>query len=271
MSTYNRDNLHDREKRAVFVIDESACFEKQLCRDMSQVELSVPIFGKELNLTIGFLDSPVRICDFVPLAQSLCDKIISVMLSEAQNLGWKVPCKKGCGFCCKNLVPLSAPEALWLSEEICELPKSEQKVLQRSIEFARRKLLSVTPPEFAEPNLQQEISDWYAGLNLTCPFLVDNSCAIYKFRPLACREHIVTGKSGCDQSHNQVVQPPVSILEAVSQLCAQFGESQTNTIMLPVSLAWVHSVKDQKVGTYYMSQLLGKLIEIMEQQAVKTV
>jgi Fe-S-cluster containining protein len=271
MCAYSVNNLHNEGKQAVFLIDESACFEKQLCGQMSQIELSIPIFGKELELTIGFLDMPVRICDFIPLAQGLCDKIISTTLSEAQNLGWKVPCKKGCGFCCKNLVPLSAPEALWLSEEICRLPKSEQKVLQRSIEFARRKLLSVAPPELAEPDMQQEISDWYSGLNLTCPFLVDNSCAIYRFRPLACREHTVTGTSGCGKSHNQVIRPPVSILEAVAQLCAQFGESQTDAIMLPVSFAWVQSAKEQKVGTYYMSQLLGKLIEIMEQQAVKTV
>jgi Fe-S-cluster containining protein len=263
------NKLHNENQQAVFVIDESACFEKQFCEQMSQVELSVPIFGKELNLTIGFVDAPVRICDFIPVAQCLCDKIVGVMLSEAQNLGWNVPCKKGCSSCCKNLVPLLAPEALWLSEEIHKLPKSEQKVLQRSIEFARRKLLSVAPPHLTEPDMPQEISDWYSSLNLVCPFLVENSCSIYKLRPLACREHIVAGKSGCDKSHNQLIQPPVSILEAFSQLCARFGENQTDAIILPVSFAWVQSAKDQRVGTYYMSQLLKGLIEIIEQQIVR--
>ncbi|MDD5135136.1 MAG: YkgJ family cysteine cluster protein [Phycisphaerae bacterium] len=259
----------NEKKEAIFLIDESARFEEQLCGRMARVELSVPIFGKDLNLTIGFLDMPVRICDFIPVAQALCDKIVDATLNEAQKLGWNVPCKKGCGFCCKNLVPISEPEAMWLSQEFAGLPKSEQKVLQRSIEFARRKLLSVAPPQLTEPDIPQEISDWYSNLDLVCPFLVENSCSIYRLRPLACREHIVAGLAGCGQSQNQIVRLPISILESVSKLCDRFGEGQTDAIMLPISFAWVQSKKNRKVGTYYMSQLLESLVEIMEQQTVR--
>lgn len=264
------DKTHLQPENAVFLLDESADFDSQLCRDTARVCLNITIFGKGLNLTIGFLDVPVRIRDIIPLAQALCDKIISTTLASAKNLGLHIPCKKGCCLCCKNLVPLSSPEALWLNEEINRMSAHEQKVLHRSIEFARRKLLATKPPDFSEKTSKRDISNWYAGLNLTCPFLVENICDIYKSRPLACREHIVAGARRCNESSNQntqILKPPVSVLEAVAQLYAEFEEDPTGAIMLPIVVEWAESVKNTEPKTYYMSHLLGRLVDILEHQA----
>ena len=264
------DKAHLQTENAVFLLDESADFNEQLCRDTARVCLNITIFGKELNLTIGFLDVPIRICDIIPVAQAICDKIISTTLASAESLGLHIPCKKGCNLCCKNLIPLSVAEALWLNEEISRMPGYEQKVLHRSIEFARRKLLATKPPDFSEKNSKQDVSNWYAGLNLTCPFLAENMCDIYKSRPLACREHIVTGTRHCDGTNaqnTQVLKPSVSVLEAVAQLYAEFEEDHTDAIMLPIAMEWAESVKSTESKTYYMSHLLGRLVEILEQQA----
>ena len=266
------DKTHLQTENAVFLLDESADFNEQLCRDTARVCLNITIFGKELNLTIGFLDVPVRIRDIIPVAQAICDKIINTTFTSAKNLGLNIPCKKGCSLCCKNLVPLSAPEALWLNEEISRMPVYEQKVLHRSIEFARRKLLATKPPDFSGKNSKQDISNWYAGLNLTCPFLAENICDIYKSRPLACREHIVTGTRHCcpGSQNTQILKPPVSMLEAVAQLYAELEEDHTDAIMLPIVVEWAESVKNTEPKTYYMSHLLGRLVEILEQQAGKS-
>lgn len=255
----------------VFVIDESTQFDCHLCENLTQRTLNLTIFGKQLSLVIGFVDAPMRICDIVPLAQGLCDKIVAATIAEAELLGWKTPCKKGCWSCCKNIVPVSAPEALWLYEEISRRPKSEQKVLQRSIEFARRKLLAASPPEIpnntADEKPEQEISDWYSRLGIVCPFLAEKVCQIYRLRPLACREHIVTGNQPCSKQETQVLQLPVSILEATACLCKELGENQTDAIMLPIALQWAQSVKDIEAKTYYASELVDRLIGIIYQQA----
>lgn len=272
MYATDTDKTHLLTENAIFLLDESADFDEQLCRDTARVCLNITIFGKELNLTIGFLDVPVRICDIIPVTQALCDRIVSTMLISAKNIGLNIPCKKGCSLCCKNLVPLSAPEALWLDEEISRMPGYEQKVLHRSIEFARRKLLATRPPDFSEKNSKRDISNWYAGLNLTCPFLAENVCDIYKSRPLACREHLVTGTRHCDGSNAQNIQilkPPVSVLEAVAQLYAELEDDRTDAIMLPIVTKWAESVKNTEPKIYYMSHLLGRLVEILEQQAGK--
>lgn len=41
-----------------------------------------------------------------------------------------------------------------------------------------------------------DLSRWYSGLDLPCPFLAERSCSIYPFRPLACREHLAAGRAG---------------------------------------------------------------------------
>jgi Fe-S-cluster containining protein len=233
---------------AAFVIDESDRFDNNLCNELNRTSLNIDIFGKELNLIIGFADVPVQICDIVPPAQAICDIIVKAAISQAQKSGQNTHCRKGCN-CCRNSVPMSIPEALWLCREINLMPNSERKVLQRSIELARRKQISV------------------------CPFLSDNTCTIYYSRPLACREHIVTGSNLCDASDNQNSRPlqlPVSMLESVICLCGELDENITETIMLPAAIGWAQNSKDLLTKTYNMSELLGRLVDIIHQRSEKT-
>lgn len=241
------NKLKTQKHCAAFIIDESDKFDDNLCDGLSRVNLNIDIFGKELNLTIGFADVPVQICDIVPPAQAICDRIVKTAADQAQKSGWNIPCQKGCT-CCRNPVPMSAPEALWLCREINLMPNNERKVLQRSIELARRKQ------------------------NLACPFLSENSCMIYRSRPLACREHIVAGPNFCnasDNQNNQLLQLPVSILEAVIRLCGELEENTTEAIMLPAAIGWAQNSKDLLTKTYHMSELLNRLVDIIHQQSEK--
>ena len=248
------DGINNEKESAVFVIDESACFDDHICKNLKQVHLNLAIFGKDLNLTVGFVDSPVRICDIIPPAQALCDRIVKTAVTEAKILGWKMPCTKGCNSCCRNPIPLSVPEALWLNEEINRMPKNERKVLQRSVELAYRRLISAETFDFI------------------CPFLSENACMIYRSRPLACREYVVTGDHPCDtqgNQRNQILQLPVSILKAITCLYSELEENEIETMMLPTAIHQAKKTENHKTKTYYMSELLDKLIGIVHQQTEK--
>jgi hypothetical protein len=246
----NSTNKPETQKHsAAFVIDESDKFDNNLCNKLSQLNLNIDIFGKELNLTIGFTDGLVQICDIVQPAQAICDRIVKTAITEAKTLGRKIPYTKGC--CCQNPVAISAPEALWLSKEIDFLPNNERKVLQRSIEFARKKLLSA---KFS---------------NFTCPFLLEKLCMIYRLRPLVCREHIVISSCCCNTEDNQPLQLPVSIFEAVACLCGELEGNITEARMLPMAIYWAQNSKDSLTKTYHMSELLGRLVDIIHRQAEK--
>jgi Fe-S-cluster containining protein len=247
MCANSANELKTQKHCAAFVIDESDKFDNNLCDGLSRVNLNIDIFGKELNLTIGFADVPVEICDIIPPAQALCDIIVKTAATEAKKLSWEIPFTNACD-CCKNSIPLPMPEALWLNKEIKQMPNSERKVLQRSIELARRKQ------------------------NLACPFLSENICMIYHSRPLACREHIAAGSNSRNASDNQnsrLLQLPVSILEAVICLCAELEENITEAIMLPAAISWAQNSKDRLTKTYHMSELLGRLVDIIHRQSEK--
>lgn len=210
---------------AAFIIDDSNKFEDNPAEKLSKVDFNADIFGKKLKLTIGFADEPVQICDIVPAAQALCDIIVKA--SGGQQNTHRKKCRG-----CRNCAAVSAPEALWLQREINLMPNSERKVLQRSIELARRKE------------------------NPLCPFLSEDTCTIYNSRPLVCREY-----------NNQL---PVSIFEAITCLCSELDESLSETIVLAEAIRWAQNSKDLLSKTYNMSELLGRLAEIIHQQSEKT-
>ncbi len=241
MCANNINNLKTQKYCAAFVIDKSEKFDNNLCDELSRVNLNIDIFGKELNLTIGFADVSVQICDIVPPAQAICDIIINAVVSQAQESGQNIHRKKSCSYCCRNPAPMSAPEALWLCREINLMQNKERKVLQRSIELARRKQISV------------------------CPFLSENVCTIYHLRPLACREHIITSLN----FNNASDKLPASMLESVTCLCGELNENITETIMLPAAISWAQNSKDLLSKTYNMSELFGRLIDIIHRQSEK--
>jgi uncharacterized protein len=73
-------------------------------------------------------------------------------------------CKKGCSHCCHVSVPIADFEARYIGENINTAPVS----LQHSIRHDLSEFSDKTP----------------------CPFLKDNACSIYEFRPMTCRIHV---------------------------------------------------------------------------------
>jgi Fe-S-cluster containining protein len=76
--------------------------------------------------------------------------------------GPRSACRRGCSHCCHTPVLL---------------PEQEAELIGRKIGVKPRRLEGITQPH--------EIG---AGYDNPCPFLKDNACSIYEWRPLACRQ-----------------------------------------------------------------------------------
>lgn len=78
-----------------------------------------------------------------------------------------IKCKKGCAYCCKEgEYPLSELEYINLMLSYTKLSNEEKIIIEQNIESL----------------LTQNRQKFYS-----CPFLVDNECAVYEARPLICR------------------------------------------------------------------------------------
>jgi Fe-S-cluster containining protein len=98
-------------------------------------------------------------------------------LESADPLPRPVPCATGCIYCCHNQVQVTPPEAFVMAQVILRyLPGPRQEALKE------RALRSAA---FRVGKSQAELAA--LRKDLPCPFLEEDRCAVYPWRPLVCR------------------------------------------------------------------------------------
>lgn len=84
-------------------------------------------------------------------------------------------CRKGCSWCCHQVVAATAPEVLWAARHIREeLDKDAQQRVRARIESGVHQTRGIANAERMDRRL-------------ACALLDDGACAIYEARPLQCR------------------------------------------------------------------------------------
>ena len=215
------------------------------------IGLELEILGRQLHFRLCATNTRARLPDIVPAARTLSRMITDVVLENVQRNGGHIPCKRGCTHCCRSIIPLAVPEMLFLAESIQRMAHPRCKALQRSFLVAARRLLRKPPPaaflthqvsDSSERSNELElISTWYQSLKLDCPLNSQGICAIYRYRPLACREHFVYGAAeGCTagSSAAEVVDIPIRMVDALVHLSADLEENKPEAIMMPLLFVW---------------------------------
>ena len=221
--------------------------------------------------TVSLPVVPTRPRELVPLALALADAAAEDAARRVAAEGGTVSCKKGCAACCRYLVHVSESEAYYLHELVERLPQPRRSQVRERFAEARRRLQQAG---FLE-TLQQfpvwtgreirERGQAYHALQLSCPFLEDESCSVYADRPIACREYLVTSPpeycASADRTAIRGVSMPVSFFAGL----ARFGvpaEAKTLHRWVPLVLAleWAESHVDRNASRP-AEQLLNEFIE----------
>ena len=241
--------------------------------------LELEILGEPVSLDLKVADSPARLSDLAPLARTISAKLALATSERLRTNGRCVTCRKGCSACCSYLVPLSVPEAFRIAEELPMMPAGENGTMIQSSLDACRTILDRVPgnldtQEPAETNhtvRSKQLGHWYAGLGLACPFLSNGLCVPYEQRPIACREHMVTGPAdSCDVANSNepdVVKMPVSVLECLGQLTAELEQSEVEAVMLPLALPWAHENIDRSRRTWPAVTVVERFVRILHDRA----
>jgi len=240
------------------------------------IPFQIDVLGRPLRLSFEVVRECVRLVDLVPLARAVCSEVTETFLDELRRSGHSLPCRKGCTACCYYLVPLSVPEALVLVEQTSVMPQPQRASLIEACMSSAGRILEKGPdlfgsgyftPSQSPDDTAVAVADWYAGLELDCPFLSDGLCTIYAERPLACREHFATG-SPCRYadlaSLGQSTTPAtVSVLSALAELTAHLEHSSLETIMLPLLFAWAEHNAGRSKQTWPAVFVAGTFAEIL--------
>jgi len=228
-------------------------------------------------------NSLAGLMDLVPLARMLSTRIGTRTINQATSAGTSVPCRKGCGACCKYLVPLSVPEALCLGRQIGPLLEKRNATVAQGLATAANCILegwsesrfSHDAPNYSgsEPDIES-VGQWYAELGLNCPFLCDGLCTIYDTRPIACREHTVLGTSGdCDGFHpgcGNHLRMPVRVLDALAQLAARMEQTDVQAVMMPLVPFWYEENCHRELQTWPAPDLVACFLDCLAETASET-
>ena len=139
----------------------------------------------------------------LPLAQAVTDAAVSGAVDDATAHGLNIPCQAGCGACCRQLVPLTEPEAYHIRDLVEALPEPRRTaVLARFTEAKERLRAAGLMETIFRPEEWSLDPPWplgfrYFELRIPCPFLENESCSIHAQRPLICREYVVVTPADC--------------------------------------------------------------------------
>jgi len=211
------------------------------------VQLSDP--GGTIRGQVQIDTGPMRLADLVPTAYELTMVLAGRANRREEQAGRSISCRAGCGACCRQLVPLSPPEAFFLADVIATFEDGPRNRLMERFddivdELKRRDMMAemldptVSP---SDPALKTGLR--YFALQKACPFLVDESCAIHSVRPVACREYNVTSPTEwctAPYAHDIAKVPmPLPLSLPLVRMSAELFGSKPQLVPLPLVPHWV--------------------------------
>ncbi len=196
-----------------------------------------------LRLTVGDLrivhpitvpSTPVPAADVVPALQGLVNAVV-----EAAEMGKAISCRKGCGACCRQLVPVSRTEGERLLQLVEAMPDERRETLKARFAAAEAAIEAAGLKE-RQGRSDRELSTAYFALGVPCPFLEDESCSIHPERPLVCREYLVTSPAELCAGPKQEGVTPVAVPK-VSMAARGLQDEKDDWVPLAMLMAWART------------------------------
>jgi Fe-S-cluster containining protein len=182
-------------------------------QDTVTADVKLSVAGQSLNLRLTVPTGQTKPTRLLPVLRSISESLVNAVETRARAEGLQVSCKKGCGACCRQLVPVSETDARRLRELVAEMPEGRRRVVLKRFEDAKQRigtaglLERLQSPEQIVGDEFRKFGLDYFHQGVACPFLEEESCSIHQERPLVCREYLVVSPpENCARQTNEPVQ-----------------------------------------------------------------
>ncbi len=240
------------------------------------VKLDTPL--GEFRGKVAVQDAPMRLAELVPSALGLTELFVKRAIKKEEEAGRKISCGPGCGVCCRQMVPVSAPEAFYIVGVIHSLsPEMRTEVTKKFSEIEAILMEKGMVEELMAPDYTDdpamELAKEYFILDIPCPFLVEESCSIHPYRPVACREYNVTSPpENCKNPFMKKVEKvpmPLPLSAALARLTARLTDTAPRLIPLSLVPYWVARNQILKRRQWPGIELFQKFMEMVGPSAEK--
>ena len=242
-------------------------------RTLTTASISMTIGGQPITLDIPLPTEKVSAETMLPLFQALTNFLVDMSVKATEKEGKQISCRKGCGACCSQLVPITKLEANYLKKVVRKMPDSRQSVIHTKFkealkQLAEAKLLEkLKRPQNLNKDQRIQLGLDYFKLDIPCPFLEDQSCSIHSDRPMACREYLVTSPvKSCSEPHLgeiEGIKIPRKVSHAVTRLTKQkkgtSGASWSPLILILENQQKVAHKQKLQSGVDWLKEILSNL------------
>jgi len=233
-----------------------------------KVDIETPLGPIKSNVTVD--TGPMRLAELVPSAIELTNILMQRAEKKQKDQGKTVSCKAGCGACCRQMVPLSAPEAFFVFDLLNSIQGEKKQVfVERFNQIAKRleaqHLIELLLSESFDDDKVYALAVDYFSWQIPCPFLINESCAIHSFRPVACREYSVTSAPQlCSTPFSGKVNKipmPLPLSMPLARLTADLTSLDIKLIPLSLAPLWVQKHMPINQQTWPGLELFKAFIE----------
>ena len=198
---------------------------------------------------------PVPATEVLPALQGLVNAVVATA-----EQGQTIACRKGCGACCRQLVPVSRTEGERLLGLVEALPAARREILAGRFAAAEAAIEAAGLAERGGRS-DRALSTAYFALGVPCPFLEEESCSIHPERPLICREYLVTSPPERCASPTQDGVTPVAVPK-VSMAARGLQDEKEEWFPLAMLMAWARTRPRQarrRTGPEWIQRFLKRL------------
>lgn len=221
----------------------------------STANLRLTVGGLQIVHPITVPSAAVPATEVVPALQGLVNAVV-----EAAEAGKTISCRKGCGACCRQLVPVSRTEGERLLTVVDAMPEERRAGLHARFKAAEAAIVGAGLGE-RDGRSDRELSTAYFALRVPCPFLVDESCSIHPERPLVCREYLVTSPAELCSGPMQEGVTPVPVPK-ISLAARDLQDERDDWFALALLMRWARTrprAGIQRPGTEWVQRFLKRL------------
>ncbi|MDQ3000146.1 MAG: YkgJ family cysteine cluster protein [Fibrobacterota bacterium] len=239
---------------------------------MLQIDLQTRFGALKGNLAVP--PETMRLSELAWNAMAIDERLVGMAVASEAREGRQVSCKKGCGACCRQAVPLSPAEAWMIADVVASMPPERKAGVLARFSAAGERLREAgfgdrsTSGQATEEDVLALGLDYFR-LGIPCPFLVDESCSIHPNRPSSCREYLVTSPAAhCSQPGSKpirAVPSAGSLTEALTRLSALILGGETKVIPMTLALEWARENRDAGAARHDAAFLMATLVELLGQ------
>ena len=222
----------------------------------------------EIDLTVP--EGKVSVERLLPILQGLTNFIVDRAEAREASEGRHVTCAKGCGACCRQIVPVSQAEARALGRLVAAMPEPRRAHVRQRFQDAlaaleAQGLLAEVDAARATPGASaRALGLRYFAAGVPCPFLEDEACSIHPDRPLACRQDLVSSPpTHCaDPQPGSITPVPVPSRPSTALLLADTAESGVPWLPLVYALIYHDQVPETpptRTAPEILQDIFGRL------------